>query len=251
MSPPAFHPGLPLARDNHIVSHVHRMRLTTRQVISIMFDMSEDAVSQVTCRLVEEELLSRHPLHGSYNYYTLGGAIIRRFQLSKRLAQPLGVQTLPKELGVLAFCCLDTVGRKRLYLHELRKVYPWFPHSFSHHPFYFDYDDAGVRRLGTIRVEPFGSPSYVIKKHLMDIDRYCAFRASPVDSATGQRRETYPFRELIDRNELVLSTVTATEELAEALTHQRLEHSGYPPARFFAYPDLVHVIGYKDLPYGS
>ncbi len=222
-------PDLPNAMENHILQHVFRNQLTTRDVLRRLFfqDLSVNAVTRKTSSLVERGYLSRHRLLAKRVYFRAGRRSVSRFRLSRNAARPLPKQRLPVELASLAYCCSGPVVRKRLKVEELASEYPWFPRQLAHtHPYYFDYEE-GLRRLASIRVELSGSPTYIVQKQTREL----------YELAKNNR-----FRKLLERDEFLIVTITTSPERRDALIHEIATQKWYPASRVLDFPELIEFL---------
>lgn len=223
-----FNPDLSIRRDNDILRHVHRMRISTRAVLHAMFFLgcSLNAVSQATARMVKHGLLNTYPLYGKRTYFTLGPRCVRLYGVSRRKCLVLGEQILPTEFGVLGFCCLTDIIRKRLIPDELRARYPWIPRQFYTQPTYIDKDDR-KSRLAVVHVEMADQPRYVVQKHSRQLHAY---------------REHSRLRQLIENDEFMVVTVTTTPERRDAIIAEIHNTPWYPAFRVMDYGELIHLL---------
>lgn len=226
-----FTPSFPVRRDNSILKHIYRMRLSTPEIVHQMYfpDATLNAVSQVMKRHAARRSVNSYPLWGKRIYWTLGSRWIRSHGVSRRRTLPIGEQALPVEYGVLIYCCRnpDGIVRKRLLPHELQKPYPWFPDSMLHHPFCLEHGSS-TRRLAAIRVEASSSTEHIIEKHLQVLYRW---------------RQVAEFDQLFRDDGFMFVNITPTVEAAERLDHATQQIPDYPPASsFMDLPELVHLI---------
>ena len=219
-------PDLPNEMHNHMLQHVFRNQLTTREVLQRLFfpELSLNAVTRKTSALVERGYLSRHWLLGKRVYFRAGRRSTRRFRLSRNANRPLPKQRLPVELASLAYCCSGPVVRKRLTIDEIKREFPWMSNQVaSTHPHHFDHDQ-GIRRLASIRVELSGSAAYVVEKHIRELH----------ELAKNGR-----FRGLLDRDEYMIVAITASPERRDALIERMASQKWYPASRVVDFPELV------------
>lgn len=110
-------------RDEEILEFVLRYRMTTREVLQRGYfsDSELNAVTKVTSRLVDVGYLARHDFIGTSSYYTLGILAAKYFGIPKRCAEPLGVQSLFIQYGILEYCNEPAFNRNRLRVSELSK----------------------------------------------------------------------------------------------------------------------------------
>jgi hypothetical protein len=212
-----------------MLAHVFRNNLTLRTVLHRLFytDGTLSAVSRRTASLVARGFLNRHVLFGKRIYFTAGQRAVRRFRLARNAARAIPKQRLPLELGSLAFCCGGEIVRKRLTAAELRSEFKWLPDWLvDSNVFYFDFD-GDYRRLGWLRVEISGSPSYIVEKHQSDL---------------YDLQQIRQFRQLIEEDELMIVTVTTSPERRIELVRELSGQRWYPKTRVVDYPDLANFI---------
>lgn len=227
-APNGFNPKLPVARDNHILSHVHRHGITRLEVLQRLFfpKASINAVSQTTGRLRKAGYLTSHPLCHKTTYLTLGPRCRREFSVPRSKTEPRGEQALPIDLGALAFCCLQEEVRRRLLPHELLAEFPWFPKQYLCHPFCL-VTDGGERRLAIIKTELSDYPNKVVRKHTEQLHAFRGFA---------------PLAQLIAQRRFMVVTVTTTPERRDAFISEFSSNPWYPAFAVFDYPDLCHLL---------
>src|SRR5262245_60806711 len=83
-------------RDQEILDHVMRYRLTTPEVLHRLFfsDSERNAVTKVTSRLCQNEFLQSHVLYASHTYFTLAPQGAKLTGLARKKIGPLGPQSL-------------------------------------------------------------------------------------------------------------------------------------------------------------
>ncbi len=113
------HPRL-VDRDYDILDHLRRYRLTTREVLHRLFfaDCEPNAVTKVTSRLVDHGFLNRYELYTGRSYYVIGPESAKLLGISLKKCKPLGTQALPREYGILLFCCMTPTPRERLLVSD-------------------------------------------------------------------------------------------------------------------------------------
>lgn len=112
-------------RDELILAHIARYRITTVEMLSRAFALSPDAASKALSRRAPRFVLSFPFVHPRV-YYGLTTAGTRLAKVSPKLAlsKPLGRQALARAYAVLAFCCAGEPQRHRLTEPELREDFP-------------------------------------------------------------------------------------------------------------------------------
>lgn len=214
------HPRL-VDRDYEILDHLRRYRLTTREVLQRQFfsDLELNAVTKVTSRLVDHGFLNRYDLYSGHSYFVIGPEATKLFGVSPKKCKPLGTQALPREYGILLFCCMAETPRERLLVSELQKKLPDFTgkHTDCGH-YYLDHDGSMVR-LANMRVDQGGPPDHVARKCRDDLEM--------------QMRHT-PVRTLVEQDRFMVAIITATDEKAAAIKEALKRHTW--PVRFRVEP---------------
>lgn len=202
-------PGGNYGRDDEILDHVMRYRITTPAVLHRLFfdDSDRNAVTKVTSRLCQQGYLASYELYGSNVYFALGKNGARWKGLRATLVKPLGRQALYREFGVLAFCCLQPTLRERQRFSEIARNQPQIiaPHIDSSH-YYVDHDESGsLTRLGCIWVEAGGSADHVVRI---------------VRQKIVEPRQAVPaLRQAIQQGGFVVAIVTYHEEKRQQIIH--------------------------------
>ncbi len=173
MSRHRFHNSGLTERDEAIVGHVHRYRLSTPEVLHRLFfeDSERNAVTKVTTRLTELEFLQNHPLFGPNRYFTLGCQGAKAFGLTQKKVGALGPQALYRDFGALGFFCLSDTPRKKLTVSDLAcepKLAPILASKIDNSHYYWDVND-GLERLGYLWVEGGGPVEHIVRKVQQDI----------------------------------------------------------------------------------
>ena len=191
-------------------------------------DCTENAVSQCVRTLRRQDWVQDVTIVGQHKALTPARRLARTYGLPmSSAANPLARQPLEQNLGATLFCALDR-PRKRLLPSELRAEFPWFPKSLGQRPVYFDYDN-GTRRLAVIRVELAASSFRIVRKHQKEIYKCCD--------------ENIQFRKLVDSDQFMLVTITATPEAAQQVADQISRVHAYPRAKVMAWPEKhLHLI---------
>ena len=159
------HPRL-VDRDYEILDHLRRYRMTTREVLHRLFfsDSELNAVTKVTSRLVDHGFLNRYELYSGRSYFVVGPESAKLFGLSPKKCKAIGTQALPREYGILLYCCMASTPRERLLVSELQQKIPNFTGKRSDcGHYYLDHDGENVR-LAHIRVDQGGPPDHVVRK---------------------------------------------------------------------------------------
>lgn len=207
MPRPRNTPGLPGNRGCEIVNHVARYRLSTPSVLYELFfrdDLcQENAVTQVTSRLVEQDYLRRHPLYQSYSYFTLGKRGAKAAGVKpKRVGGPFGSQACYCHLGMLHFCARRPAERERLTKSDIDAEvggYPELRHRGLDNRSYFTEEHATHgKRLGLMWVDGGGPAEHIRRKIQQDL--------------IAPRLVLPGLRERIEQDRFVLAIVTYLED---------------------------------------
>jgi hypothetical protein len=216
-------------RDYEIFEHVMRHRITVREALHRLFFEGSDpnAVTKVTSRLVRHQYLNRYELYAPRSYFVVGPEGAKLLGISVNKTESLGPRALAREYGILAYCCLGPVVRKRLMVREIRERDPEFLQGKLDSGHYYLDEDGETTRLGYIRVDQGGSPENVVRKCREDLDQ----------------RYRYPrLRKLIDEGRFLIALVTAREEKKQAI-HEALRQHRWPIRfRIEVVSDLLHLI---------
>ncbi len=122
-------------RDERILNHIGRYRMTLRPVLDhVFFERESSGCGNVINNLIRKGLVrSRSGLPNRRNYYQLTRAGAEGRVPLDRTRDQRG-QTLRTNLGVLWYCCMLNRPRRRLEKHELAKVFeppPTGPHCIE------------------------------------------------------------------------------------------------------------------------
>lgn len=117
-------------RDQQILEHVKRYRITTSDILQGLFfaENQPGSVKNVLKRLKNDDYLQSQPLFQKRVYYQLTAKSARYLGETEDAAKPLGPQALIRRYGVLAYCCQVANGRqaKRLTRQEFEQAFPHF-----------------------------------------------------------------------------------------------------------------------------
>lgn len=189
-------------RDYELLEHLMRYRVTTRDVLHRLFfsDSEPNAVLKVTSRLTDSEYLARHPLVGTNVYFTLGIKGTRVFGIAAKHSQPLGLQSLFIQMGMLEYCCREKTNRKRLRVSEIQEDHPGLLQRGLESSNYVVDADAAESVLQFVRIDGGGTADHVLRKLHQDLsDR----QKNPLCNA------------LIQRNRFRLVCVTYSQDKAK------------------------------------
>jgi len=211
-------------RDQAILDHVGRYRLTTNEVLhhSLFDGCQPNAVTKVTSRLCRGDYLRKFPLCYPRSYFTLGSCATSLLGLPDNRMLPLGPQSLPTEYGVLAFAVRRKSSHVRLTRHELSERFPALPAGLTEQPYCLD-ENCNVLEL--VRVDLGGAADHVARKCEADV---------------AARRDERPFSILLAEKRFRLVVVTATTEKAAAI-QQSLSQRLWPDDL------LLHIAVVSDL----
>ena len=189
-------------RDQAILEHVHRYRISTIEVLHRLFwepSTSLNAVSQVLKRL--DGVLQTAPLVGPRRYYLLTPRAAREFGEEEDFAKPLGTTSLARHYAMLEYCCLADQRREHITAREIRDGFPRF-------------NIRGVARNGY-----FHTATEPAKLGWLDVDcgGDAARRARKCFEQYRKRAEHAAFADLIDRGRFGITLVTTAEAKREAL----------------------------------
>ena len=204
--------GRPTERDEEILLHVSRYRLTTRKVLHELFfaDSQINAVSKVTTKLVDRGYLREWPAPGEPKkhpkYFSAGPAAAGRYGIPRKVASrgPFGPQSLPTRLGILLFCCAGPIKRQCLTTKEVRAYKEALVAKGVQASQYYFEDFGGQRStaLGQIRVDTDSDPAVLVRNCERDLN---------------VRRTHAVYDYLIENGSYHFSIVTATESKREAI----------------------------------
>lgn len=205
------HPRL-VDRDYEILDHLRRYRLTTREILHHLFfqDSELNAVTKVTSRLVDHRFLNRYDLYSGRSYFVIGPESAKLLGVSPKKCKPLGSQALPREYGILLYCCMSDTPRERLLVSELQQRLPGFTGKRSDcGHYYLDHDGDNIR-LANMRVDQGGTPDHVVRKCREDLD-------------VQLQRAT--IRSLIEQDRFIIAIITSTQEKAASIQEAIQRHT--------------------------
>lgn len=144
-------------RDQDILDHVTRHRITTREAVQRLFlsDHELNAATKVLRRLVRADYLADGTLpDGQTKYWRLSPSYVNARGLHPYNAKPLNFGPAIEHFGVLAFCCLRDTTRHLYTREEFRERFPdHYDERLLRSHYYLDTDKHGVERLGLIVVD--------------------------------------------------------------------------------------------------
>lgn len=144
-------------RDQEILDHVTRHRITTREAVQRLFlpEHELNAVTKVLRRLVRADFLADGVLpDGQTKYWRLSQSYVNAMGLHPYNAKPLNFGPAIEHFGVLAFCCLRDTPRHLFTREEFRGEFPdHYDERLLRSHYYLDTDKDGVERLGLIVVD--------------------------------------------------------------------------------------------------
>ena len=228
---PSHNPRLQ-ERDEDILEHVRRYRLSTPEVLHRLFfdDSERNAVTKVTTRLTELKFLENHPLFGANRYFTLGSLGARAMGRTQKNVGPLGPQALYRDFGALEFFCRANPPRTNFTVSELArdpKFAPLLARKIDSSHYYLDVED-GVNRLGYLWVEGGGPIEHIVRK---------------VQQKIIDPRMSVPIlANYIQTRRFVVAVVTCTEA-KRALIADALRQIATPAHfRIEVVPDLIQLL---------
>ena len=199
-------------RDEAILRHVQRYRITTRKALhrTLFPKVAINAVTKVTTRLLAEGWLNQYPVFYKSHYFTLApraADLLRTTEAGPVLALDTGgldADSFRASYGVLAFCCLLKTPRCRLLACEVEKDYPqlYFPDLDSDRYFL----DATQRPMtsGIMFVDDGRGVERMVAGYHDDLRTRCG---------------RPDFQEFLGAARFRLAVVTATTERAAAIGH--------------------------------
>lgn len=112
-------------RDEQLLEHVGRYRLSVRAVLRELFFETDAAAGNVIQRLLDQKRLqSRKVTNGGFSYYQPTLAECRRRKIPESRHEPLSAGPLHKALATLWFCCMSETKRKRVEEADLAAEFP-------------------------------------------------------------------------------------------------------------------------------
>lgn len=201
----------PMQRDQTLLAHVARYRLTTVDVVQRLLrsNVSRNAIGKVLSRLCAAGLLRKYPLLHPTHYYVLGDGGAHALGIGAHRTVPLGPQSLPMEYGVLLYATLGNKLRQRLTKQELINRCTWLPAALAEAP---HCTDLKQNSLELVRVDLGGSADHVARKCTADL---------------REREKHAEFCSLVKEGRFRLVVVTSTAEKAVAI-RQALSRREWP-----------------------
>ena len=201
-------------RDEEILRHVARYRVTTTEALRRIFfpETKPGSEKNVLRRLIGEHLQSQ-PLYGKKVYYQLTPSSAKALGESDECATPFGPQALVRLYGVMAFCCLGKAMKQVFTKAEFIKEFAAFGQSLDlgQNHFYLDYDGK-TTRLGQIMVDQGAEYQHLINKCRKLIEK---------------GRELPGFQEII-ANELFVIAIVLTEDSKRDMLHAQMRKNPLP-----------------------
>lgn len=199
-------------RDQAIIGHVIRNRLSTNEIIQTLF-FSEQAhatsVTRVTARLCKTGWLASFPLVYPTNYFVPGKLATAAFGVSSTRSYPLGPQALPTEYAILEYIAARAGQVTRLFPEELLRLFPWYVLSWSVHPHCLRNESQG-KVLELLRVDLGGPADHVSRKCLHDL---------------RDRLLKQPFRDLLTEKRFGVVILTSSTTKAAAIESALTQHA--------------------------
>jgi hypothetical protein len=218
-------------RDLLILDHVMRYRLTTPEVLHRLFffeDADRNAVTKVTSRLCDREMLLSHQLYASFTYFTLGRHGARLTGLAAKKVRPLGPQALYREYGTLVFCCLANPPREKFRVSDVAAKFPQILARNIDSSHYYTDCEGKTERLGYIWVEGGGPLDHIVRTVRQDI--------------IERRRDIPLLRQNIDSGRFVVAVVTCNADKRNEIA-AALRNIATPVFfRVEAVPELIHLL---------
>ena len=224
------------SRDQEILSHIHRFRISTPEVLHRLFfpGAAPNAVTKVLSRLRRAGLLSQHDLYQTRKYWMLTPQAASRFGELPSSTKPLGPQALTDRFGVLAFCCRGEELRHKITATEFRERFPELYSPRFRTASYFVEQRGSQSSLGVVHVDHGADHLRVLRKALRQ---------------TQERIEIPAFRKVINDGRFSIAIVTAYDEKKLKLEHA-LEEREPLAARYHVetVPELAHLVGVPHVP---
>jgi len=207
-----------------------RYRLTTPEVLHRLFfsDVDRNAVTKVTSRLCDRELLLSHQLYASFTYFTLGRHGARITGLAGKKVGPLGPKTLYREYGTLVFCCMADPPREKFRVRDIAAKHPELLARRIDSSHYYTDCEKDTRRLGYIWVEGGGPTDHIVRTVGTDI--------------IDRRRSIPLLRENIDNQRFVVAVVTCSEDKRTEIAAAFRKIITPYFVRIEAVPELIHLL---------
>lgn len=253
------HRHTPTSRDQVILEHVARYRLTTLEVLgrTVLPGLSRNALNKITNRLCEAGLLQKYTLLHPVRYFVLGDWGARGLGFHEYRAHALGPQSLPQEFAILSFATLGAKPHLRLTTAEVLLRCPWLPSVMASAPHCIDRAEV----LELIRVDLGGPADHVARKSALDLVNRLRisefpplvadgrFRFVVITSTSGKARRLLPHVPVLeqphDRNRVPKSGPGAlppdadlNQPLADFMNRSS-RHDGLPTVSGMS--DLMHM----------
>lgn len=161
-------------RDEAILRHVARYRLTTTEVLRrLFFPTAKPGGEKNVLRRLTGDYLQTQPLYGKRVYYQLTPLAANTLGEREESATPFGAQALLRLYGTLAFCCLGNTLKEVFTRAEFIQAFSSFADrlDLGQHHFYLDHDGR-TARLGQILVEQGGESLRLLNKCRKLIERW-------------------------------------------------------------------------------
>ena len=191
-------------RDRSLLELLGRYRISTPSInITQISGGSESAAKKQISRL--SDYIASDPLGTKSVYYRLTAAGAKLIGVPEELARPNGPQALPKNLGILGFCCTGAVKRTRYTRQEFQTVFPELAKDLLgkdyNTDFFLDYDGTHAR-LGQIVVDLGGDYRKLISKCRVRLREYL---------------DVTHVRDIVADGLFTIAIVVAEEEKAQAI----------------------------------
>lgn len=138
-------------RDEQILAHVRRYRITTQEVARRLFypDHTREAVKNRLHRLRRAGYLAAGPLDAQRSYYRLTPhAAAALFGETDKIAAAPGVQALTQAYAMLSLCCLGNTRHERIMASEFQAQYPELIAPGLTLRFYYRDSEGDTQRIG-------------------------------------------------------------------------------------------------------
>jgi hypothetical protein len=203
-------------RDEALLEHIGRYRLTLRAVLERVFEISSPG--NVLQRLRKAELIVERSGLGPLSYYQLTPPAAAARSVPVDRTRPLSPSALGYHLAVLWFCCLERLRRHRLEPEQLRQLKLFAAHDppSAQVAYCFDAERSAQpphRRLWRVYAPgPTSEPSQVVRTLRNEID-------------AGTKRGDAAATVWLPGKLLGFAVLTDSEPRRREL-HKALQHSG-------------------------
>jgi len=219
-------------RDEAILEHVRRFRLTTEEAIHYAFFESKDpsASRKVVARLTSQNKIQPFPLGGKRLYYVLTRRAALDMGENIDAANPFSPARRNNAYGVLWYCL--RYGIKKYTVAEFRALYPTLAISGGRLSNYF-FDDSmpETPRLGLIYVDEKKTAEKIVRR---------------MNEIIANAYTLPEFGKLIQDGRFLLSIATPTAgkkaSIVEALAQEFSPHNTRVRFRVAVVPELEHVL---------